>query len=77
VKTGNVDDGESRLVVNEFCLGRLNEHIPGEQGVPGPFGDHPYWQAMCGACASKTILNEQVLTVQERQQPIIKGLDFA
>ncbi len=55
----------------EFLVaGRLDEHILGEQRVPGILGDDPDRQAVVRIGAAIAVLHEQVAALQEALQSL-------
>ena len=64
MKIGRLDDGPFRLEVG-VVLGRgLDEHVAGEQAVPGIFGNDPDRQAVGRVGAAIAILNECFLALE-------------
>ncbi len=59
-----------------FCCLGLNEHIPGEQAMPGIFCDHPHRQAVFRIGSAKAVLNKQVATLEKALQPAEQFIKF-
>jgi len=75
VKVGHVDDGKPGCVVLQFLLRRIDEHVAGEQGVPGLLGDDPDRQPVLRVGAGKTVLHEQVAALHVGAHPFVERVE--
>ena len=50
----------------------LDEHVAGEEGVPGGLGDHPDGHAISGVGPGKAVLDKEVFALEIGQQPVLQ-----
>ena len=51
----------------------LDEHVAGEEAVPGRLGDHPDGQSIRWVGPGEAILDEEVFPLEVSQQPVLQG----
>ena len=70
------DDDDLRPVHPRRGRRSPDEHIAGEQAVPGRLGDHPNRDAIERVSPDKAVLNEEVPSLQVRQEPLVEALEL-
>ena len=69
-----MQDGEARLKIDEIGFGRTNEHVVGEEAVPGTLGDDAHRQAIGGIGTGIEVLDIEIagleMTADLVQEPV-------
>ena len=70
-----VQDREGRLEIRQLGRRGPDEHVARKEAVPGAVADHPDRQPVLGVGAGIEILNEQLLTLQIGQHPLLQAVE--
>ena len=73
VEVRGIDHRELRHVAGQLLGLGLDEHVAGEEIVPGSLGDHPDGQAISGVGPGEAVLDEKVFPLEIGQQPVLQG----
>ena len=57
-------------------LGHVDEHVAGEQAVPGLLGDDPHRQPVARVGAGVAVLHEQLAALDVVQQPLVQRVEL-
>src|SRR3546814_7061188 len=72
---GGMQHCEGRLEVAEPFHRRLDEHVAGEEGMPGAFADHAHRQAVRLVGPGVDVLHEDVATLNVVDELLVEPLE--
>ncbi len=77
VKIRGVQDGKFRNVLRQlFRIQLADKHGAGEQRGPSPLADHANRNAILFVRPRVAVLNENILSLQIRAEPVLEGVKF-
>ena len=75
LQRGRVQHGEARLEIGQRLRRRGDEHVAGEEAVPGALADHAQRQAIARVGAGMEILDPELARAQVRQHLLLEALE--
>ena len=72
LETRQVEDDEIRPEALEFLAPRPQEHVAGEEIVPGGLGDHPHADAMGGIGSRPAVAREQIAALGVADHAVVE-----